>query len=170
MDDEFKWLLAREAPRLRRFAIALTGNVDRGDDLLQDTLERALRKRRLWRRTGSVKNWLFKLLYRLYLNQRERERVERNALTTVESREMRVTPASQEGHVEMLNIAAALRELPTDQREAVILVGLEGLAYDEAADVLGVPIGTLKSRLYRGREALWETRHSEQPVKLRRVK
>lgn len=170
MDDEFKWLLAREAPRLRRFAIALTGSVDRGDDLLQDTLERALRKRRLWRRTGSVKNWLFKLLYRLYLNQKDRERVERKVLSAMETRQKSVTPANQEGHVDVLNISVALQALPADQREAVVLVGLEGLAYDEAADILGVPIGTLKSRLYRGREALWATRHGEQPVKLRRVK
>lgn len=168
MEDEFRWMLAQETPRLRRFAIALTGSPDRGDDLVQDALERALRKRRLWRDTRSLRSWLFKLLYRVHLNQVDRRQTERQALAALETGDG--MPPNQDGHVEVLNIAAALQALPVDQREAVLLVGLEGLAYDEAADVLGVPMGTLKSRLFRGREALWALRNGEAATKLRSVK
>lgn len=170
VDEDFRWMVAREAPHLRRFAISLTGDVERGDDLVQDTVERALRKHRLWRRSGSIRGWLFKVLYRVYLNQRERGRVERNAMALMEQGAAQSVPAGQEGHLEMLDIGAALQALPSDQREAVLLVGLEGMAYDEAADVLGVPIGTLKSRLFRGREALWTVRKGERASNLRRIK
>lgn len=169
--DELKWLMAREAPHLRRFAIGLVGDVDRADDLVQDALERALRKRRLWRRSGNLRSWLFKVLYRVYLNQCDRERVRRSAVAALDASGSLVTPARQEGHVELVNTAAALRMLPADQRAAVLMVGLEGLPYEEAAAVLGVPIGTLKSRLYRGRETLWAVRQGgETAAKLRRVK
>jgi len=157
-DDTFRWMLARETPRLRRFATALTGNADSADDLVQDTLERALRKKRLFRGTGSVRAWLFKLLYRVHLNQRTRRQSETAALSAVEQRTAGSADGGQEAHVEVLNIAVALRGLPDAQREAVLLVGLEGLAYDEAAAVLGIRVGTLKSRLFRGREALWAVR------------
>lgn len=168
MDDDFRWLLAREAPRLRRFAIALTGSVDHGDDLLQDALERALRKRRLLAASGSIRSWLFKLLYRIYLNQAKRGRLERHSLASLDRNQ--TAPPNQEHHVEVLNISVALRALPADQRDAVILVGLEGFSYDEAADICGVPLGTFKSRLFRGREALWKMRHDEPGRRLQRVK
>jgi len=168
MQDDFKWLLARETPRLRRFAVALTGSVDRGDDLVQDTLERALRKQSQWRRQASLRSWLFKILYRLHLNQAKRRRTERHALAGLDEQEAR--PANQDSHVEVLNISVALGALSAEQREAVLLVGLEGLAYDEAAEIMDVPIGTLKSRLFRGRETLWALRNGDQAAKLRRVK
>lgn len=168
--DDVKWLIAREAPHLRRFAISLLSDVDRADNLVQDTLERALRKRRLWRRSGSIRSWLFKVLYRVYLNEHQRERVRRDAVAALDTSSGNVALARQERHVELLNVVAALRELPADQRAAVLLVGLEGLPYDEAAAVLGVPIGTLKSRLYRGREALWAMRQGgRSAAKMRRV-
>ena len=170
MDQDFRWMVAREAPHLRRFAISLTGDVERGDDLVQDAVERALRKRRLWQRSGSIRSWLFKLLYRVYLNQRQRGRVESNAISAMQYSAAQSSPARQDGHLEMMDIVGALQALPSDQREAVLLVGLEGMAYDEAADVLGVPIGTLKSRLFRGRETLWTVRRGERAPNLRRVK
>jgi RNA polymerase sigma-70 factor (ECF subfamily) len=155
-DSDMSWLLARETPRLRRFAIAMTGSVEQGDDLVQDTLERALRKQNQWRRESSVRAWLFTILYRTHLNQVKRRRTEQASVSAMARSE--ATPPNQDSHVEMLNMAAALRTLSPDQRDAVLLVGLEGLAYDEAARVMGVPVGTLKSRLYRGREALWAVR------------
>jgi len=158
-DGDITWLLARETPRLRRFAIALTGSVEQGDDLVQDTLERALRKQRQVRRQTSVRSWLFTILHRTHVNQAKRRRTERDALAALQGDDAR--PANQDSHVEVLNIAAALRMLAPDQREAVLLVGLEGFGYDEAARITGVPMGTLKSRLYRGREALWAIRNGE---------
>lgn len=155
-ENEIAWLLARETPRLRRFAIAMTGSVEQGDDLVQDTLERALRKQGQRRRDSSVRAWLFTILYRLHLNQVKRRRTEQASVSAMQRSE--ATPPNQDSHVEMLNMSAALRALSPEQRDAVLLVGLEGLAYDEAARVIGVPVGTLKSRLYRGREALWAVR------------
>jgi RNA polymerase sigma-70 factor (ECF subfamily) len=169
MDDE-KRLIAREVPHLRRFAVSLTGDVDRADDLVQDAVERALKKRRSWRRTGSMRSWLFKLLYRVYLNSQARRRLERESAVRIGRETTDRAPATQEGHVEVLNIGVALQQLPADQREVVLLVGLEGLSYDEAAFVVGVPIGTIKSRLYRGREALHEVRNGTRGPSLRRVK
>lgn len=166
--EDFRWMLARETPRLRRFAIALTGSVDRGDDLVQDTLERALRKQNQWRRQASLRSWLFKILYRIHLNQAKRRRTEANAIAGLDRGE--AMPANQDSHIEVLNIGVALGMISADQREAVLLVGLEGMAYDEAADIMNVPIGTLKSRLFRGREALWALRDGENGRKLRRIK
>lgn len=156
-ETDIAWLLARETPRLRRFAIALTGSVEHGDDLVQDTLERALRKQGQVRKQTSVRSWLFTILHRTHLNQVKRRRTEHDALAAMQRGDG--MPANQDSHVEVLNIAVALRTLPPDQREAVLLVGLEGFGYDEAARITGVPMGTLKSRLYRGREALWAIRH-----------
>jgi len=169
-DDTFRWMLTCETPRLRRFATALTGDPERADDLVQDTLERALRKRRLWAGTGSMRSWLFKLLYRVHANQRSRASTEATALTAVEHRDAGSMPANQDSHVEVLNVSVALRALPLEQRDAVLLVGLEGMAYDEAADVLGIRVGTLKSRLYRGREALWAVRRGDVAVAERKVR
>ena len=169
MDDE-KRLIAQEAPHLRRFAVALTRDTDRADDLVQDTLERALRKHRSWRHTGSLRSWLFKILYRTYLNGQERRRLERDSAEQLKRDASTTTPANQDGRVEVLNVAAAIEYLPADQREVVLLCGLEGLSYDEAAYVTGVRVGTVKSRLYRGREALYALRHGEGARDLRRAR
>lgn len=169
MDDE-KRLIAQETPHLRRFAMALTGDADRADDLVQDAVERALRKRHSWRRTGSLRSWLFKVLYRVHLNGQSRRRLERESAEKLGRQAPTAAAASQEGHVEMLNVAVALDHLPPDQREVILLVGLEGLSYDEAAFVVGAPVGTVKSRLYRGRETLYALRNGERVGHLRRVK
>jgi RNA polymerase sigma-70 factor (ECF subfamily) len=117
-----------------------------------------------------MRSWLFKLLYRVYLNGQARRRLERDSAARIGTDARESVPPSQEGHVEVLNIAVALQYLPADQREVVLLVGLEGLSYDEAAFVVGVPVGTIKSRLYRGREALYALRNGERVTTLRRVK
>jgi len=169
MDDE-KRLIAQQTPHLRRFAIALTGNPDRADDLVQDAVERALRKRHSWRRTGSMRSWLFKVLYRTHLNSQARRRLERDSADRLQAQSQTAAPANQDSHVEVLNVAVALDYLPREQREVVVMVGLEGMSYDEAAFVVGVPVGTIKSRLYRGREALYALRHGEGTDHLRRVK
>ncbi len=168
--DDLKCLIAAEAPHLRRFAIALTGNREQADDLLQDCLERGLRKRRLWRRRGSLRSWLFRILYRLYLDRRRQPTPEVNGSDQIVSLSA-AQPASQESEVDCQDVLRALAELPAEQRAAILLVALEGFAYDEAADALGVPIGTLRSRLSRGRETLRRARFGFEPrPKLRRVK
>lgn len=169
--DDVKWVIARQIPHLRRFAITLAKNSDLADDLVQDCLERALRKRHLWHRRGSLRSWLFRMLYRTHLDHhRGRRRGELSAdsefVDTVVSQ-----PPNQEHRVECQNIGAALDLLPEQQRVAVLLVALEGFAYDEAAEIMKVPIGTVRSRLSRARQALRGTRPAGSPSHiLRRVK
>ena len=152
--DELQRLLAHEIPHLHRYARALLRNADAADDLVQDCLERALRKRQLWRRQGSMRSWLFRMLYNVFLNTRNTRRRER-LVVPLETIEPAMTESPrQEQYVEYRAITQALDQLPTQQYTAIMLIALEGFAYDEAAWILGVPVGTLRSRLSRGRETL----------------
>lgn len=172
-DDDLRWLIAREIPHLRRYAALLTGAPDRVDDLVQDCLERALRKRRLWSRQGSLRSWLFRLLYRLHIDT-GRSRSRRREITEAAGAEQpRVQPPRQEHSVEVRDLAAAMDDLPEEQRAAIVLVGVEGLSYEETAHILDIPVGTLRSRLSRGRDALretWTPAHAAATPRLRRVK
>jgi len=152
---EFEDLLAEEIPHLRRYARALTGGVDTADDLVQDCLERALRKRALWRPGGRLRSWLFRMLYRLYLNRRKRAAVEQRTLEH-ERGLLDASPATDRvaAHIEAADVVQALTQLPHEQRAAIVLIALEDVNYREAAWILGVRVGTLRSRLSRGREAL----------------
>lgn len=153
--SETKWLIAQEIPRLRRYALVLVNDSVAADDLVQDTLERAIRKRHLWRRTGSIRSWLYRIQFNVFLNQKgHRHRRLREV-------EMEEAPASVElsGQEQVLacrDIGAAMQALPAEQRAAIALIAIEELSYDEAAAVLGIPIGTLRSRLSRGRDRLRE--------------
>jgi RNA polymerase sigma-70 factor (ECF subfamily) len=152
--DELKWLIAREIPHLRRYALALLRDPDAADDLVQDCLERALRKRHLWRRHGSMRSWLVRILYTVFLNAKKtRWRDKLTVPLETIAPTLGVLPR-QEKYVECCDIAEALAHLPDPQYAAIMLIALEGLSYDEAAWILGVPIGTLRSRLSRGRETL----------------
>jgi len=169
--DDLKWAIAREIPHLRRYARALTGNPTAADDLVQDSLERGLRKRHLWRRTGSLRSWLFRILYTTYINSRQRNRWrEIVGETDVGDNQMKA-PDDQETTLHSREVISGLAKLPDDQRAAILLIALEGLTYDEAATVLNVPIGTVRSRLWRGREALRRLASPPaQTERLRRVK
>ncbi len=152
--DDLKWAIAREIPHLRRYARTLLRDADGADDLVQDCLERALRKRHLWRRTGSLRSWLFRIVFTQYLNgSARRARAQRTEGLEAIDRVFAL-PASQEYHAEAVEVLDALFHLEEDQRAAILLVAIEGMSYDEAAHALGIPIGTLRSRLWRGREAL----------------
>lgn len=169
--DELKWMIARQIPHLRRYAIVLTKSETQADDLVQDCLERGLRKRHLWHRTGSLRSWLFRMLYRTHI---DRQRSRRREDIPVEAGvvDAAVTqPPEQEHAVELRNITDALDRLPGDQRATVLLVALEGFAYDEVAEIMDVPVGTVRSRLSRGRQTLRELLTREEPKRvLRRVK
>jgi RNA polymerase sigma-70 factor, ECF subfamily len=156
--DELQWLIGREIPHLRRYARALMRDTDAADDLVQDCLERALRKRQLWRRQGSMRSWLFRMLYNVFLNTRNAQRRDRLTVPFEAIAPTMAESPRQEKYVECRDIAEALDQLPEQQYAAIMLIALEGLSYDEAAWVLGIPVGTLRSRLSRGREtlrALW---------------
>ncbi len=156
-------------PALRRYARALTGNVDRADDLVQDCLERAIRKRRLWKPTGALKSWLFRILLNIYRNDLKRNsHAPTQAIDTLVSEP--AMPAPQTDRLALSEMSRAIEELPPDQREALLLVALEGMRYSEAAKVLDIPTGTLMSRLSRARANLKERTSENAPVRLRTVK
>ena len=171
--DDVKWMIARQIPQLRRYALALTGSRDRADDLVQDCLERALRKRHLWTRRGSIRNWLMRLLQRSHIDRHRRRRVHEVEATAEVIDAAIACPPPQERHVECRTVVEALGRLPEEQRAVILLVALEGFSYDEVAEVLNVPIGTVRSRLSRGRQSLRQLRvtprERERPA-LRRVK
>ncbi|MFW5641382.1 MAG: RNA polymerase sigma factor [Roseicyclus sp.] len=166
--QETKWLIAREIPRLRRYALALTRDPVAADDLVQDTLERAIAKRHLWRRQGSLRGWLYRILYRIFLNQVPRRRRRAREVDLQDAPEP-VAPGSPEAPLVRRDIVTAMQELPPEQRAAIALTAVEGLSYDEAAAALDIPVGTLRSRLSRGRERLRETFDASEP-QLRKVK
>jgi RNA polymerase sigma-70 factor (ECF subfamily) len=142
-------------PRLRRFARALGGGREAADDLVQDTLERAWAKRHLWQAGTNLRAWLFAVMHGVYVNGARRRRPA-ESLDVLEGMapERADDGASAETAIVVRELREALQRLPDEQRQVLLLVGLEQLSYAEAAGVLEVPIGTVMSRLARGRERL----------------
>jgi len=142
-----------QIPRLRRYARALTGDRSLADDLVQDTLERALSRFHLWRRGSDLRAWLFTIMHNIYVNQtRARLRHVHEALEDGSAAE--AVHAREPDWLELRDLDGALARLPHEQRAVLLLVGLEQFTYEEAARVLDIPIGTVMSRLSRGRERL----------------
>ena len=146
-------LIVAEIPRLRRYARALTGDAAAADDLVQDCLERAWSRTRLWRRGSDMRAWLFTIMHNIHANTRRKASRRPVDLALTEDIIGTEDPR-QQGAMETFGLARALARLPEDQRAAVLLVGLEDMSYAEAAKILGVPVGTVRSRLARGRERL----------------
>ncbi len=159
--------LIEHLPRLRRYARALTGDVTRADDLVQDTLERALSKLDLWQPGSDLRAWLFTLMHNLYLNQIRSSRPQESALD--EALDIPVSGGQMEA-LGARDIHAALARLPEQQREVMLLVGLEQFGYEEAARIMGVPVGTVMSRLSRARERMRQMLAGEPAVQLKVVK
>jgi RNA polymerase sigma-70 factor (ECF subfamily) len=156
-------------PALRRYAHALTRNLDAADDLVQDCVERAIRKRGLFAPRGEIRPWLFRILLNLYRNGLRHNR--RHGTVPLDEATMDVaTPAAQPGRIALAEMARALDRLPLEQREALLLVVLDGVSYAEAAQILGVPLGTLMSRLGRARAALRVLTGTPGELRLRTVK
>jgi RNA polymerase sigma-70 factor (ECF subfamily) len=151
--SDYDNLIEQQIPRLRRYARALTGERSAADDLVQDTLERAWNKFHLWRRGSDLRAWLFTIMHNVHVNQvRSRARHATESLDK-EAYSIAVRETQSDG-LEIMDLDTALRRLPDEQREVLLLIGLEQLAYEEAARVLGIPVGTVMSRLSRGRERL----------------
>jgi RNA polymerase sigma-70 factor, ECF subfamily len=143
-----------EIPRLRRYARALTRDVAAADDLVQDCLARALGKLHLWQEGTDLRAWLFTILHNQHVNQVRRS-VREGATVGLSETEPLLTRAPHQGRsLELRDLERALSKLPAGQRSVILLVGLEGMRYEDIAAVLGVPVGTVRSRLSRGREAL----------------
>lgn len=147
--SDFAQDLALQIPRLRRYARALTHNAAWADDLVQDTLERALRRRWLFRINGNLTAWLLTMLHRLYLNE-----VTRRRTAPVSLDDGMPEPGVPDDMALQLDMRRALSSLHPEQRAVMVLIGLEQLSYKEAAQVLDIPIGTVMSRLARARAQL----------------
>lgn len=160
--------IEKHIPALRRYARSLTRNSDRADDLVQDCLERAIRKKSLWQPTGSLKAWLFRILLNIYRNDLRRMRhTAHEALDTLPVEPS--TPAPQGDRLALAEVSRAMDKLPDEQREALLLVVLEGMSYAEAAKALAIPAGTLMSRLSRARATLKKLTNEGDEPRLRTV-
>ena len=140
-------------PRLRRFARTLARDPHDADDLVQIAVERALARSDQLRPESRLSSWMFGILRNAWIDE-TRTRGRRNRIFAPEELGENVGDASGGSHAEALSVQDAMARLPDEQRMAVGLVLVEGLSYKEAAEIMGVPIGTLTSRLARGREAL----------------
>jgi RNA polymerase sigma-70 factor (ECF subfamily) len=152
-DASFRDALLAAVPSLRAFAISLSGNVDRADDLVQDTLVRAIANAHRFEPGTNLNAWLFTILRNLFRSdyrkrRREVEDAEGNYAKTLK------TQPSQNAHLEFEEFRTALEKLPQDQREALILVGASGFSYEDAASICGCAVGTIKSRVNRARSKL----------------
>ena len=152
-DEDFKAELALVIPQLRAFGRSLSGNRDLADDLVQETLMKAWAARARFQAGTNMRAWTFIILRNLFLSQMRRARFtgEWDDLT---ADRLLAAPAGQDRQIELGDVQRALQHLPQSQREALILVGAGGFAYEEAADICGVAVGTIKSRVARGRVAL----------------
>ena len=143
-------------PRLRRFARGLAQNAADADDLCQAALERALKSREQWQAGTRLDSWMYRITRNIWIDNR-RAATRRCVHSDIDDGVMQIADdshARMEASMELNDVDRAMEKLPDEQREAVILVLVEGYAYREAAEILEVPIGTLTSRLVRGREAL----------------
>jgi len=158
--------LMEHVPRLRRYARALINNRDLADDLVQDTLERALRHTENFQTGTDLRAWLFTIMHNVFANQARRAGVKavhvRVDDENISEREFAV-PGTQTQSLEMRDLDFALQRLPLDQRQVVLLVGLEEMSYADVAQALEIPIGTVMSRLSRGRERLRALMAGAQP-------
>jgi len=168
--NAFQELLVDQIPRLRRYAHALTGDATRGDDLVQECLERAWSRRRLYEPSRPIRPWLFTILHNLYVNQVRHRAGEPVMVSCAADGVPEAVAVDDPGAVEFHEIERAVAALSDEHREILLLVGLEQLTYREAANAIGVPVGTVMSRLARARAQLRALLQIGDGTRLRRVK
>lgn len=167
MGSDMRSELVDELPYLRRFARALTGNPAAADDLVQDCLERALGRLHLYDPDYRLRTWLYAILRNLHFSRLRSEAVRGQHVdfSAVPDQELSMD-AGQSDRLMMIDLARALDSIPFEQREVLLLVGMEQLSYDEAADVIGAPVGTVMSRLSRGRKRLRDVLDAERATEV----
>jgi RNA polymerase sigma-70 factor (ECF subfamily) len=147
--------LVAEMSSLRAFGVSLCGDKERADDLVQETLFKAWNHLDSFHEGTNLKAWLFTILRNTYFSERRKRRREVEDTDGSYAAQL-ATPPEQPGHMDMQDFRAVLARLPDDQREALILVGAAGFSYEEAAQISGCPVGTIKSRVNRARVRLAE--------------
>ena len=154
-------LIVPYIPNLRRYARALVGDRDGADDLVQDTLERAVRKFHLWR-PGDLRAWLFSIMHNVFVNQLKARKV----APDVELDDNMAAPVPSVGRTDIIDLQRALTCLAPEQREVVLLVALEDMSYADVSRALGIPMGPVMSRLSRGRERLRKAMNGERALRV----
>ena len=147
-------LLESEIPSLRRYARALTRDSASADDLVQTCLVRAIAKQRLWQEGTDLRAWLFTILHNQYVNEVRRSVREGMAVPVEDMASALPIKENATDSLQLRDLHRAMGRLPEGQRQAILLVGLEGMSYEQVAQILNIPLGTVRSRLSRGREAL----------------
>ncbi len=149
---EVRQLIVDQIPHLRRYALALVGDREQADDLVQDCLERAWSRMHLWRAGTNIRAWLFTILHNLHVNAARRRHSQAGPFD-VAAADLPVPP-TQEDELNVRDLWQAFARLPEPQRAAIMLISVEEMSYEDAAAVLDIPVGTLMSRIHRGRERL----------------
>lgn len=165
--------ILKQIPSLRRYARALTGNQDQADDLVQDCLERGWRRLHLWRPGSDLRAWLFTIMHNLYVNQVRRYRATPHFVPVDAAEDCPDTSKTADDAMVTRQLEEAIAELPEKHREVLLLVALEAMRYEQVAEILDIPIGTVMSRLSRARQSLLELLDGAQSPasnRLRRVK
>ncbi|HJU15056.1 MAG TPA: sigma-70 family RNA polymerase sigma factor [Stellaceae bacterium] len=152
--DDFARLLEAEIPRLRRYARALTRDVVRADDLVQNCLARAITKKHLWQAGTDLRAWLFTILHNQHVNDVRRLVREGVSVSVEDVTSVLTVESNPNASLQLRDLERAIAALPEEQRQVILLVGLEEMRYEDVAQILGIPIGTVRSRLSRGRETL----------------
>jgi RNA polymerase sigma-70 factor, ECF subfamily len=151
---DFAGMLEAEIPRLRRYARALTRDVSRADDLVQSCLTRAVAKQHLWQPGTDLRAWLFTILHNQHVNDVRRSVREGISVAVEDLAPVLTVQSNAMASLQLRDLERAIAQLPQEQRQVILLVGLEGMRYEEVALILGVPVGTVRSRLSRGRDQL----------------
>lgn len=146
-------LITQEIPRLRRYARALLRDAVDADDLVQDSLVRALTKAHLWERGTDLRAWLFTIMHNQHVNS-VRSGVRRGSQIPVDDLDLPAMPQSPIATLQLRELDRAMDKLPSEQRAVLLLIGLEGMRYEEVSAVLQIPVGTVRSRVSRGRDML----------------
>lgn len=154
-DLELQTGLVALTPNLRAFARTLCGAPDQADDLVQEALVKAWKHRNSFEPGSNLKAWLFTILRNAYLSERRKRKYEVSDPDGVMAEQLSVK-GEQSGHMDLIDFAKSFGQLPTEQREALILIGAEGFSYEEAAEMCGCAVGTIKSRVNRARVRLAE--------------
>ncbi|MEW7974299.1 MAG: sigma-70 family RNA polymerase sigma factor [Candidatus Thiodiazotropha endolucinida] len=170
MVDNFSKLLIENIPHLRRYARSLTRDQHQSEDLVQDCLDRALSRMSQWQSDTNLRAWLFTIMHNLHVSGLRGRRHSSTWESLDQSETADQRQSGQEGMIQMRDLEHALHRLSDEQREILMLVCVEGMRYEEVAQVLNIPTGTVMSRLHRAREALRQILKGEEPAKLRRIK
>lgn len=153
--EEINWMIAQEVPALRRYANILLRGGEKMDDLVQDTLERAMKKSHTWRRDGNIRSWLYRIQYTVFLNHYARSApAEVAAQPVIDITGEHEGQQAQESRLNGQRVLDAVHQLPAAHRDVLLLVAAQGCSYDETARIMDIPVGTVRSRLARARSEL----------------